>query len=258
MPNGFNLPEAKGEDPVWLDRDTLLIASSVGKGMANAPGYPRTIRLWRRGGDPLTAPIIFECTDDSHSAFASVEHDGEIERVWFFDGAYKSDVLISLGDRGGPKQPLDIPLDAVPNVSGPEHGDWLTIKLRTPWTVGEKNFAADTVIGISLPDFLAGNRHFTTLFEPGPRCVVNDFFWCAGRLHLCILDNMRHVFEVLTPSVGEWTRERLSGLPEIGTVVIRPLDQEPEESDGDLLAFATDPLTRPRCFSSDPTYRQSS
>lgn len=251
-PDGFHLSEAKAEDPVWVDQDTLLITSSLGEGMANASGYPRTVRLWRRGTDAGTAPVIFETNDESHSAYASVEHDGATERVWFFDGAYQSDVLVWLGDYGGPKYRVDIPLDAIATSSTPRHGDWLALKLRTPWAVGGTAFPADAVVGISLRAFLAGSRRFTTLFEPGPRRVVNDIFWCGGRLHLCILDDMRHVFEVLTPSPTGWSREYLSGLPEIGMVHIRPLDQVPEESNGDLLARAADPLTPPSLFLLSP------
>jgi prolyl oligopeptidase len=56
--DGFDLPEAKS-GAAWLDRDTLLLASVLGDGMATRPGYARTVRLWRRGSDALTAPVIF-------------------------------------------------------------------------------------------------------------------------------------------------------------------------------------------------------
>ena len=59
VPDGFNVPESRS-DIVWLDRDTLLLSSSLGAGMATRSGLARTIRLWRRGTDPLAAPVIFE------------------------------------------------------------------------------------------------------------------------------------------------------------------------------------------------------
>jgi prolyl oligopeptidase len=46
--NGFHLPEAKG-GIAWLDCDTLLLSSAIGDGMATRAGYPRTVRIWRRG-----------------------------------------------------------------------------------------------------------------------------------------------------------------------------------------------------------------
>ena len=38
-----------------------------------------------------------------------------------------------------------------------------------------------------LSAFLAGDRHFTIIFEPGPRRALQGFFWGAGRLVLPIL-----------------------------------------------------------------------
>ena len=51
---GFDLPEAKG-GAAWLDRDTLLLVSALGDGMATASGYARTVRRWPRGSAPLEA-----------------------------------------------------------------------------------------------------------------------------------------------------------------------------------------------------------
>src|SRR5262249_40563147 len=64
----------------------------------------------------------------------------------------------------------------------------------------------------------------------------------AGRLVLSILDNLQPVFEVLIPSDAGWSRQGLTGLPSIGVVNISPLDIEPSESNGDLVATVQDPL----------------
>jgi hypothetical protein len=64
--------------------------------------------------------------------------------------------------------------------------------------------------------FLAGERHFTKLFEPAERRALQGFFWSGGRLVLSILDNLKPVFEVLTPSEAGWARDRITGLPDIG------------------------------------------
>ena len=65
VPDGFHLPESKG-GTVWLDRDTLLLLSPLGPDMATRSGYARTVRLWRRGTDPLAAPVIFETRAECH------------------------------------------------------------------------------------------------------------------------------------------------------------------------------------------------
>ena len=63
---------------------------------------------------------------------------------------------------------------------------------------------------------------------------------------LSILDELRPVFEVLTPSADRLgAGEAAQGLPEIGVASVWPLDVEEAESNGDLLANAQDPITPP-------------
>ncbi|MGO9475575.1 MAG: hypothetical protein ACLPWS_19545 [Rhodomicrobium sp.] len=45
----------------------------------------------------------------------------------------------------------------------------------------------------------AGDRRFTKLFEPAARRALQGLFWSGDRLVLSILDNLKPVFEVLTP-----------------------------------------------------------
>src|SRR5262245_33561532 len=98
VPDGFNLPEAKSST-VWLDRDTVLLASSLWPGMATRSGLARTIRLWRRGSDPLTAPVVFETTDAAMGVWASVDRDVPEERVWFIEKPSLINTNIWIGNR---------------------------------------------------------------------------------------------------------------------------------------------------------------
>jgi prolyl oligopeptidase len=122
-------------------------------------------------------------------------------------------------------------------------GDWLVVKRRTEWTVGGQTYPPDTLLGISLLAFLAGARDFAVLFEPRERRALQSFFWTNGRLILSILDELKPMFEVLTPSPQGWSSSRLSGLPDIGVVNIWRFDTQESESNGDLLANAQDPIT---------------
>jgi prolyl oligopeptidase len=243
VPGGFILPEAKG-GAEWVDRDTLLLSSALGEGMATQSGYARTVRLWRRGSAPLTAPVIFE-TDAGHMAVgADADHEFAEERVVFVDTIGFFDSVVWIGDRSGPKTRIDLPTD----VRVTWHRDWLAVRRRTPWTIGGETHAPDTVFGISFAAFLAGDRHFTKLFEPGERRALQGFFWSGGRLVLSILDDLQPVFEVLTPSEAGWARQRITGLPDIGVAHVWSLDVRTEESTGDLLASAQDPLTPPALY----------
>ena len=240
---GFDLPEAKS-GAAWLDRDTLLLASALGDGMATRSGYARTVRLWRRGTDPLAAPVIFAAAETSMAASADLDRDAAEERLWFVERIGFFDAIVWLGDHSGPKTRLDLPTDAAPHW----HRGWLAVKRRTAWTIGGETHPPDTVLGISLEAFLAGDRRLTKLFEPGERRALQGLFWCGGRLVLSILDDLKPVFEVLTPSDAGWARERIAGLPDIGVADVWSLDIREEESTGDLLATVQDPLTPPSLY----------
>src|SRR5262249_15060135 len=123
--DGFNLPEGRNS-AVWLDRDTLLISSSLGAGMSTRTGDPRTVRLWRRGTDPLAAPVIFE-TKDGIGVWASVDRTVAHERVLFIEKSSFLDSNFWIGDPAGPKTHLDVPTDAWVQVDR----DFIVVKPRT-------------------------------------------------------------------------------------------------------------------------------
>lgn len=238
--DGYHLPEAKGQVS-WLDPDTLLLASAW-DGDATTSGYARTVRRWRRGTDAGKAPVLFEVSRESMAAGAGVDRTEADRTVWFYDSVGFFDVKLWLaGADGEIRSRLDLPTDVMLGV----HRGWITIKPRTAWTVGGKTYPGDTLLGMRLAAFLDGNRSFSVLFEPGKRRALQSFAWSAGRLVLSILDDLKPVFEVLTPSNEGWTKAGLTGLPEFGVVVVSPFDVEPSESNGDLLANLQDPLTPP-------------
>src|SRR5262245_20672888 len=121
--DGFVLPEAKG-GAVWLDKDTLLLSSALGDGMATTSGYARTVRLWRRGADPATAPVLFETARESMAVGAAVDQTQVTETVWFVEQPAFFDTVVWMGDRTGPKVKLDLPRDA--HMAA--HAGWLAMK----------------------------------------------------------------------------------------------------------------------------------
>jgi prolyl oligopeptidase len=245
--DGFVLPEAKG-GASWLDRDTLLLSSALGEGMATRAGYPRTVRLWTRGTDPKAAKILFETAADNMGVWAGVERPmGEeriviAERTGFFDGH------LHLAQRDGVTTRLDVPSDAEIHL----HHDGLAVQPRTPWSVGGHTHAPDTVLAMALPDFLAGGRDFAVLWEPSERRALQDVFWSGKRLIIGALDNLSPRFGQCERGPAGWSYRPLPGLPAIGTVSVWPLDAEPDEADGELSALVQDPVTPPTLLAIPP------
>src|SRR5262249_4721813 len=144
-------------------------------------------------------------TPKSMSVLAGIDRTKPGNPVWFSERPGFFDVVMSVGDRGGPKIKLDLPTD----ISMDTYGDWLVVKRPTEWSVGGETYPPDTLVGIAFSAFIAGDRNFTVLFRPAERRVLNYFFWLPGRLVLAILDDLNPVFEMLTPSAGTWTRMSL-------------------------------------------------
>lgn len=238
--DGFNRGEAKGWD-VWLDRDTVLLASALGEGHATSSGYARTVRLWRRGTDPMAAPVIFESGAETMMVSAAVDRDAAEETIVFAERTGFYDANYYLGDRAGMRHRIDLPTDAECQW---QRG-WMAARSRTEWQADGQTHGADAVVGISWPGFLAGERRFETLFRPTDRQAVEGFFWCNGQLILSYLDELQPRFLAFTPDPSGWRAEPLAGLPEIGIVSVSPIDLEERESNGDLLVSTQDPVTPP-------------
>ncbi|MFH5926385.1 prolyl oligopeptidase family serine peptidase [Roseomonas xinghualingensis] len=242
---GFVLPEAKSSID-WLDRDTLLLSSALGEGMATHSGYARTIRLWSRGTDPALAPVIFECGEAHMGAWGRVEREAP-GRVIFIDQIGFYDTAVHIGDRTGPLRRIELPSDA----EFQWQRGWLAVQPRSSWAVEGTTHSPDTLLGIGLDAFLAGDRGFQVLFTPAERRALQEFFWCDGRLVVSVLDELQPDFTVFTPGETGWPGARLPGLPETGVAHLWPLDSEPEESDGSLLAQVEDPITPPSLLLTD-------
>lgn len=237
---GFALDEAKG-GVVWLDRDALLLSSAVGDGMATRSGYARTVRLWRRGADPLAAPVLFEASADVISVHGAVDHR-PVERVWFHESPGFFDSIGWLGDREGPRLRLDLPTDSEWEVSV----DSLIVKLRTDWDVGGTRYPGDALLGLAWSAFLEGSRDFTILFSPGPRRVLDAWGWSGQHLVLLILDDLQPRAEVLTPRPGGgWERRGIAALPRTGVIGLARLDADVEDSTGEILVSVETPLVPP-------------
>lgn len=235
--DGFVLPEAKG-GAGWLDRDTLLVATALGSGMATNSGYARTVRLWKRGQDFSQAKVVFETTPQSMSVWFDIDRTVSPQRIWYMEQLAFFDCRYCQDAGSGKPIALDLPTDINLNIAG----DWAAIQRRTEWSFGGRSYPADTLLGIRLTRLLDGSRDFTVLFEPGPRRSLEHFSWVRDHLLVSWLDDLAPRYELLTPGDGLWQRERLPGLPEVGVVDIWRLDTA-EESNGELLSNVQDPLT---------------
>ena len=112
VPDGFDLPEAKGS-AAWLDDDSLLVSSSLGgEPFQTLSGYSRTVRLWQRGRAFDEAPVLFECDRKDMAASGWRTHAPKRRHTLFLRQIDFFSQHLFVANAAGDLRRLDIPSDA--------------------------------------------------------------------------------------------------------------------------------------------------
>ena len=231
--DGFRLPEAKS-NVGWKDIDTVWVGTDFGEGSLTDSGYPRLVKLWKRGTPLEEAELVYagEQTDVSVGAFTNRTDEGNYDLVYqtpeFFRGTYR--MLLD-----GHLVKLDIPSDAQPR--GFFEGQMM-LSLRSDWEVEGATYPKGSLLSIDLDAFLAGSRDFDVIFEPSARVSLSGVSNTRSRLLLVTLDNVRSRLYELTYDDGVWTRDEVD-LPGMGSVGLAATS---DQHDHYFLTY-TDPLT---------------
>ncbi|HMO11954.1 MAG TPA: prolyl oligopeptidase family serine peptidase, partial [Actinotalea sp.] len=241
---GFVRPDGKGSLS-WVDQDTVLVATDLGPGTTTTSGYPRTVRLWRRGTPLLAAEEIFAVAETDLAVDAWHDHTPGFARdvvVRALD-FYSAEVWLR---QDGELVLIDVPRTAEVSL----HREWLVVQLRDAWHVAGADHPAGALLAAPLEAWLAGDRGVTVLFTPTPSTSLAGITWTRDHLVLTVLDDVRTVVSALappaTPAAGlAWDRVELAGLPAFGTVGVRAVDRIAS----DALWLVTTDFTTPATLS---------
>ncbi|WP_280828521.1 prolyl oligopeptidase family serine peptidase [Mycobacterium sp. OTB74] len=219
--DGFTLPEAKSSVG-WVDADTVLVGTDFGPGSLTESGYPRVAKRWRRGQPLSEAVTIFEGEISDVAAGAGYDPTPGFERLLvsrsldFFNKErfeLRGDELIR----------IDVPSDAAIGI----HREWLLIRPRVEWTVGDVSYPPGTLLAARYDDYLAGNRDLTVVFEPDEHTCLQSSAWTRDRLIVVTLADVASRIELVTP--GTWEREEIVGVPPNATTVVVDTDEYGDE-----------------------------
>jgi prolyl oligopeptidase len=235
LKDGFTLPESKNSVS-WLDADHLYVGTDFGPGSLTSSGYPRIAKVWVRGTPLAAAETLFEGQPGDVAVAAFRDHTRGFERDFVLRAPtfFTNELYLR---RGGRLVKLDKPDSAQANV----HRELLLLELRDDWSVGGRTYPAGALITTDLEAFLAGERRFEVLFEPGERRSLAGYSPTLRHVLVNELDNVKNrVYVATRKEDGKWTREPLPGMPELGTVSATAVDDE--ESD-DYFMTVTDFVT---------------
>lgn len=163
---GFELPEAKSHVG-WADEDHVWVGTDYGPGSLTRSGYPRIIKLWRRGTALSEAQTVFEGdeSDVRVNAWTAFRPEGAVSLIsrhpTFFTSIYYRYVQGKL---------LPIPLPENAEVQEIFQGK-LLFTLRKDWKRGGKNYPRGVLLELDLDSEKATPR---VVFDPGNRGAIQS------------------------------------------------------------------------------------
>ncbi|MFC5390531.1 prolyl oligopeptidase family serine peptidase [Brevundimonas bullata] len=226
---GFNLPESKG-GVTWIDKDTVLISRDFGEGSLTDSGYPRTVRLMKRGQSVDQAVEVFagQKTDVSVSGYTLRDADGVVQAVLLNRGInfYESETWRLNAD--GTTTQLALPLKSSINalVAGQ-----MVVTTDQDWTAPSgQEFKTGDVIAWNLQAWLADPKTPAQLvIRPGEREAIEGINATRNTLVVALYENVRGSVYVYRPNpAGEWARNRLD-LPQNVTVGVGSASEQDDK-----------------------------
>ena len=247
---GFVLPEAKSNVD-WAGQDAIFVATDFGPGTLTESGYPRIVKLWRRGQPLAAAETVFAgtATDVSVGAYADLGGDEPVQVVWQGTDFHNSTLYLRreapAGD--GPEARL-ARLPKPDDADATFHRGRVFIELKSEWTVGVHRYKAGSLLAGDLAGFLAGSETLSVLFEPSAGTSLAGYAPTRDHVLVNVLDNVRNRVYVATPPapgtpIGTgWTRTPLFAVDGFRTVRVSPVAAH---EDNAYFAHSNDYLTPP-------------
>ncbi|MEA3038785.1 MAG: prolyl oligopeptidase [Sphingomonadales bacterium] len=223
---GFALAEAKSNS-TWVDSDTLLVGTDFGDGSLTNSGYPRIVKLWKRGTPLAAARTIFEGETADVSVSPTAFQDGA--RRWVLVGRGKTFWTneYRLLAPSGRLVPVPVPADA-------ELQDVIAGRLIVKLQTRLGRFGEGTLVAYPLDRIAAGEPALPSLvMAPSATQAIEEVAASRGILWVKALDNVSgKLFALTSQANGAW-RSVPVALPANSTIHLL------QAAPGQDLAFAT-------------------
>lgn len=210
--NGFFLPEAKSNHS-WMDKDHLLVGTDFGDGSLSESGYPRTIKLWKRGTDLSKATPLLTVEKKDVEADGFVLRPDKSTRYPFLlnkHSFYSSTIYYLKDDNSLMKLPLPKSVE-LQSASGEQ----ILFSLREDW----KQWKSGDLLSFSMKDFIDdGNiETFHVVYQPNERSSINYVSATKNGVYVNIMENVVSRVDHFRFNNGKWSFKKLA-LPEKGTI----------------------------------------
>jgi len=221
--DGFSIDESKG-GASYVDKNTLILSSDFGEGTMTTSGYPRQVKLWKRGTPLSEAQLIFECEPDYISAGGFVFRDGDKSYTGLYRGKSFYSREYFIWDNGKLIQ-LDLQEDA--NFEGLIH-DQLIVSIKSDWVVNGDTYAKGDIVSLDFTEFLNGNKKIQMILRPDEFSSVSGISTTKNRMLANLLSNVSSELYTYSYEGGKWSHKKVDA-PEYGTISVIATDEFSDE-----------------------------
>jgi prolyl oligopeptidase len=202
--DGFNLPEAKA-GVSFIDRNTVFVSTDFGEGSMTESGYPRIVKLWKRGSPLGEATVVYEGLTQDVGVQALVVNTPEKDYslVVRADTFFTSEVFAY---RGGTLQKLDIPPDADIEAI---FKNQLLISLKTDWERDGTNWKQGSLVSIDVDELLQGEGRVIQVVEPDARSALSGVDRTRDLLLVNSMIDVRSKLEAYNLVDGKWQKRSI-------------------------------------------------
>ena len=192
-------------DATWLDRDTLLVAAVEGPGTATRSGYPRTVKMWKRGTPWSAATLVAEGVEADIRILAFGVMDGEIRRAVIdrSTGFYTNRLSMRAPDGRWVELPIPDTAQFQTVVGGQA-----IVSLVDP--LG--SFAPGSIVAYDIAAMLAGHKPVPTLVvAPSATQAIEEVASSDNVLWVKALDDVSgKLFALARQANGTWARQTMT------------------------------------------------
>ena len=246
--NGFLIEESKGSAS-YIDENTLIVTSDFGEGTMTTSGYPRQVKLWKRGTSLNDAQLIYEGETSDVGAWGGVLRDGS-ETFTLISRAlttFSSENLVWMNNE---IIKLDIPDDA--SLTGVLNNQ-LIVQLKSDWTVQTNTYNTGTLLSLNFRELLKGNKEIQVIIEPDEFSSISQVSTTKNKLLIGLLTNVISELHTYSFSKGTWRSEKVNA-PDFGRISIVGTDDLSDQYFFDFQNFIT-PSTLYSADAGDNTFK---
>jgi len=219
--DGFTLPEAKSF-LTWKDENTVFVGTDFGPGSLTDSGYPRIVKVWKRGTSLSEAVSVIEATSTDMSAYSHIMDENDKRYVFhgIRKGFYSSANWYE--DKEGRKIRLPMPEDS--EFWG-VFNDKLFFELKSD--LGP--FKSGSIVFMPLTEIHKGEaaqKSLKALFVPTDKRFIQGLNPTKNHILLHVTDNILSRIEKVTfTSDDSWVTDPVK-LGENGMAYVTSTEEE--------------------------------